>query len=92
MVSARLGGDEFVVFFYGYSTREELEYELEQLKAKRGERLFNEKEKINATIEFSAGYAFYQEDGQDYHALMQVADQRMYMEKSSRKQQLQNSR
>lgn len=36
---------------------------------------------ILGTVEFSVGYAFYPEDGTDYHVLMHISDERMYEEK-----------
>lgn len=40
---------------------------------------------ILGTVEFSVGYAFYPEDGTDYHVLMHISDERMYEEKKKRK-------
>ena len=91
-VFARLGGDEFVIFLFGYRSRKAVLNELLQLEKKRGRRMISEDSEIDATIEFSAGYAFYPEDGQDYHRLMRVADKNMYLEKKSRKRILQTQK
>ena len=84
-LSARLGGDEFILFLYGYSSKDELEQEIQRLKECRGRSFIGDSENVPVTLEFSIGYAFYPEDERDYHALMHLADQNMYEEKRKRK-------
>ena len=84
-LSARLGGDEFILFLYGYSSKIDLEQDIEKLRERRGERFLGESENVPVTLEFSMGYAFYPDDDRDYHVLMHLADQNMYEEKRKRK-------
>lgn len=84
-LSARLGGDEFILFLYGYSSKIDLEQDIEKLRERRGERFLGESENVPVTLEFSMGYAFYPDDDRDYHMLMHLADQNMYEEKRKRK-------
>ncbi|MFR2774449.1 MAG: diguanylate cyclase domain-containing protein [Anaerostipes sp.] len=83
-VCARLGGDEFAIFLYGYSAAEQLETILLSLKTKRGKAFSPENSKIEETLEFSMGTAFYPTHGEDYHLLMHIADENMYHEKRER--------
>lgn len=84
-VCARLGGDEFVAFVYGYSSYQELEEIIANLKEKRGSVFMQEHSERKEAVEFSLGCAFYPMDGTDYHLLMHLADETMYQEKRSRK-------
>lgn len=65
----RLGGDEFILFLYGYSSKIDLEQDIEKLRERRGERFLGESENVPVTLEFSMGYAFYPDDDRDYHVL-----------------------
>lgn len=82
-VAARLGGDEFIIFLYGFESLEKIEEACESLKARRGE-IFTTVSG-DEQIEFSIGCALYPEDGRNYHSLMYIADERMYLEKRKRK-------
>lgn len=83
IVSARLGGDEFIVFIYGYETPEGILEVCQTLRLKRGQ-IFTAGDGMEL-VEFSIGCAAYPADGQNYHALMYIADERMYLEKRERK-------
>ena len=77
---------EFSAFLYGYASKEEAEKVLRDFEAHRGEVFMDpEMKHILGTVEFSVGYAFYPEDGTDYHVLMHISDERMYEEKKKRK-------
>lgn len=82
-VAARLGGDEFIIFLYGFERLESIEEACEALKARRGE-IFAAVSG-DEQIEFSIGCALYPDDGRNYHSLMYIADERMYLEKRKRK-------
>lgn len=82
-VAARLGGDEFIIFLYGFESLESIEEACEALKARRGERFTAISG--DESIEFSVGCALYPDDGRNYHSLMYIADERMYLEKRKRK-------
>lgn len=85
-VCVRLGGDEFLLFLYGYQTYQQVDEGLALVRAKRGtafrcDQLHEEQE----TVEFSMGYVYYPAEGEDYHSLMHLADERMYQDKKERK-------
>lgn len=83
-VISRLSGDEFAVFLYGCNTRETLEVEIGLLQEKcNGDLRFSAPSDI--AIYFSMGCAYYPEDDTDYHMLLKLADQNMYVEKWNRK-------
>lgn len=85
-ISARMGGDEFSAFLYGYASKEEAEKVLRDFEAHRGDAFMDpEMKHVLGAVEFSVGYAFYPEDGTDYHVLMHISDERMYEEKKKRK-------
>lgn len=85
-ISARMGGDEFSAFLYGYGSKEELQRVLKEFESHRGEAFMDpDMKRVLGTVEFSVGYAFYPEDGEDYHTLMHISDERMYEEKKKRK-------
>ena len=83
-VCTRTGGDEFSIFLYGYSSQQQLEAVLQSLKSKRGKPFAPESAKLKETLEFSLGTALFPADGEDYHALMRLADDKMYLEKQER--------
>ncbi|MGI5896405.1 MAG: diguanylate cyclase [Oscillospiraceae bacterium] len=84
-VAARLGGDEFVLFLYGFSTTEELMAQMNTLLEQRNGRMVELTDHTVIPVRFSVGYALYPGDGNDSHALMKIADDRMYQEKKRRK-------
>lgn len=83
-VCGRLGGDEFVVFLYGME-QEELKKRIAAIKAVRGQRFETELKNQEYGIQFSLGASFYPLEGEDFHLLMRIADERMYQEKNYRK-------
>lgn len=91
-VCARFGGDEFAVLLYGYPSCEAVKERIEELKLKRGQVFMPDNPDIEETLEFSLGYAFYPMDGNDYHALLHIADEKMYQEKRERKRGKTDSR
>ena len=85
-ICGRLGGDEFICFVYGSSSHEELEHRIDNLKAQRGRSFYSVHHPNMAyTVEFSVGISFYPQESMDFHALMRIADQKMYEEKKQRK-------
>ena len=85
IVAARLGGDEFVAFFHSYSTKDELEKAV-QVLAGQSERLsIQVPGGILVPVQYSIGYAHYPQKDTNYHALLRMADERMYQNKRLRK-------
>ena len=85
IVAARLGGDEFVAFFHSYSTKDELEKAV-QVLAGQSERLsIQVPGGILVPVQYSIGYAHYPQEDTNYHALLRMADERMYQNKRLRK-------
>lgn len=84
-VLARLSGDEFAVFLYGYSAREELEELIERLHSVMGAETVELTGGERIPVRFSAGWAFYPEDGGDFNTLLKGADTAMYAVKRERK-------
>lgn len=84
-ICARLGGDEFAVLLHGFSSKEDLEQAILNIKAIRGMPFTKQKENAGYTLQFSVGIAFYPADGRNFRVLMRIADENMYQEKKSRK-------
>lgn len=83
-LTARLSGDEFILFLYGYDSREEIE-EMTELLYQQRQHSFLTLKKCCISVEFSAGCAFYPEDGTEYSRLMKIADKNMYTDKKTQK-------
>lgn len=83
-VVARLGGDEYAVFLYGFENKEELEHVIAQIKEIRGT-VFKQEKTHAHTLQFSMGYVLSPDEGTDFHALIRIADERMYQDKKLRK-------
>ncbi|MBP0049854.1 diguanylate cyclase [Marinobacterium sp. AK62] len=84
----RLGGDEFLVVAER-CTREQTASVFERLvEALQEAEVSNP---IGCNIEFSTGVAEYPQDAQTRQALIKIADERMYRQKVSRRQQRQSS-
>lgn len=86
-VLARLSGDEFVIFLYGYKTQRGLSYALQSLLKRDIKHTMEVEGGACMELRFSAGTAFYPEEGTDYHLLMGLADERMYEDKKKRKEE-----
>ena len=84
-VLARLSGDEFAAFLYGCSNREELEALVERLRNVMNVETAELTGGESIPVRFSAGCAFYPEDGEDYGSLLKCADTAMYKVKRTRK-------
>ncbi len=84
-VCIRLGGDEFLLFLYGYETTQQLDETIAQVRSKRGTVFCCDQLTQQEMLEFSIGCTYYPADGQDYHQLMHLADEKMYAEKKDRK-------
>ncbi len=83
-IASRLGGDEYALFLHGFSSREELERTILEIADVRGKTFMQEKTRSH-TLQFSMGYVIYPEEGTDFHALIRIADERMYQDKKARK-------
>ncbi len=80
---ARLAGDEFVLLFEGLRSDGELDPLHERLEA-----LFQEPftaDGRSISMEASFGVAFFPEDGADVRSLLDIADGKMYAEKTARR-------
>lgn len=84
-VLARLSGDEFAAFLYGCANREELETLIERLRNVMNVETAELTGGEPIPVRFSAGCAFYPEDGEDYASLLKCADTAMYKVKRERK-------
>lgn len=75
-IYCRLGGDEFVLFVYGAASKEELLEAFEDAMYRMNETYVEyEGEKIR--LSYTVGAAFYPEHGEDFRALMRMADKNM---------------
>ena len=84
-IAARVGGDEFVLCLYGYSDMKDIFQMIENISADRDRVAVQTELGTEIMVHFSMGYAFYPEEGCDYHSLMKIADERMYQDKKKRK-------
>lgn len=85
-MTARLSGDEFAVIIYNCESRQELLHYLEELtKENEKEFVIDPENGCKIILSFSMGYAIYEEDGDDYHTLLQYADSQMYENKRNKK-------
>lgn len=84
-VCSRLGGDEFCIYLHGFSNVADLEMAVSRICAERGKPFADAPGAYQRTLQFSMGTAFYPADALDYHALMRIADEYMYLEKKARK-------
>lgn len=79
---ARFGGDEFVLFIYGCESKQEIQHyyqELQQTMRQTYLLVNNEK----CSVQFTTGAAFYPNDGINYHELLKIADNDMYIHKQN---------
>ncbi len=75
-IYCRLGGDEFVLFVYGAASKEELLEAFEDAMYRMNE-TFVEYEGEKIRLSYTVGAAFYPEHGEDFRALMRMADKNM---------------
>ena len=84
-LASRLSGDEFALFIYGCSGRAELETYIGEILDAGKHRTVIVNKDIHIPVQFSAGWAFYPEEGRDIHHLLGIADERMYQNKRRHK-------
>lgn len=83
-IAARFGGDEFVVLTREVKDRDDLE-RLEQTIRDSVEREHDLDEERKLLLRMSIGSALFPEDGRNTGELLYIADQRMYLEKQTRR-------
>ena len=83
-VVSRLGGDEFALLIYGGKDRAELERYINAIQETVNKSSVEINGQVSMPVRFSAGYAFFPEDGSDCHELMELVDMRMYEAKKAR--------
>lgn len=83
-IAARLGGDEFALFLYGRPTPDELRPVVACIAADQDRHTIRMENGAEVTVRFSMGCTCFPADGGDYHALMKLADERMYENKKAR--------
>lgn len=84
-ISARLGGDEFAVFFCGVQTKEEAKVCVERLRGMRDCSTVQITDGTEMTVCYSMGAGIFPAEGDDWHQLLKLADERMYADKQQRK-------
>lgn len=87
-ICARVGGDEFAMLLYGYSTAAQLQRAVTSLMGKRDVSVMQLCDGTDVVVRFSVGCAFYPDEGRDYLELIHYADERMYQDKRSRRDNL----
>lgn len=90
-VCARLGGDEFAVLLYGYTSEEKLAEAIRHIESRESNSYMKTEDGEMIPLRYSMGYAVYKKDGEDYHALLKCADERMYFIKEKRHRQRRES-
>lgn len=83
-IAARQGGDEFVLFLYGYESKDELINDIKTLEAIQSSSFAALDEGTNVPLRFSLGYCLVNGES-DYNALLKEADEKMYLNKTERK-------
>lgn len=84
-ITARIGGDEFVIYFGGMHTPEEVEACLDRLYKLRDKSFAQMTDGTEVPIRYSLGAVFFPAEGNDWHELFKLADERMYADKRQRK-------
>lgn len=84
-ITARLGGDEFAVFFCGVQTKEEAKVCVERLRGMRDCSTVQITDGTEMTVCYSMGAGIFPAEGDDWHQLLKLADERMYADKQQRK-------
>lgn len=83
-IAARQGGDEFVLFLYGYESKDELINDIKTLETIQSSSFAALDEETNVPLQFSLGYCLVNGEF-DYNALLKEADEKMYLNKTERK-------
>lgn len=83
-VAARLGGDEFVLCIYDCPDKGEIDSIIKDITADQDGYTVALDDHVEITVHFSMGYALYPEEGDNYHSLLELADERMYQNKKTR--------
>ena len=81
---ARQGGDEFIVVLQDCDA-EQAEGSAPRAAGSGERSLFEAAPGVAVTLAISVGHAMYPSDGGSFEALIAVADERMYRDKSNRK-------
>lgn len=77
---ARFGGDEFVLFIYGCKNKQELE-QYYRLLLQNMQQTYLSVNNEKCPVQFTAGIAFYPQNGTNYQELLKIADNDMYSHK-----------
>lgn len=83
-IAARQGGDEFVLFLYGYESKDELINDIKTLETIQSSSFAALDEETSVPLQFSLGYCLVNGEN-DYNALLKEADEKMYLNKTERK-------
>lgn len=84
-ISARIGGDEFALYFGGMQTQEEAEACVERLRGLRDRSTVQMADGTDMTVCYSMGAGIFPAEGNIWHQLLKLADERMYADKQQRK-------
>lgn len=84
-ISARIGGDEFALYFGGMQTQEEAEACVERLRGLRDCSTVQMADGTDMTVCYSMGAGIFPAEGNNWHQLLKLADERMYADKQQRK-------
>lgn len=82
-IPVRLSGDEFALFFYGYSSREEVEQKIRDGYEKRHAMTLPDGKEVQ--VNASIGLAFAQRESESMEELLKRADRAMYRIKRGEK-------
>ena len=83
-IIGRLGGDEFVLCIYDCPDKGEIDSIIKDITADQDGYTVALDDHVEITVHFSMGYALYPEEGDNYHSLLELADERMYQNKKTR--------
>lgn len=84
-IVSRISGDEFYAFLYGYSSKDEINKYISNLKSKLLQAKLDLPQNPNYKIRLSGGISWYPDDSSDYSRLMTYADFAMYNIKHTEK-------